>query len=106
MPSACPSAMIETKPKRRWFRFGLRTLFVVATALALVIGWQANIAHRRRAMSFVLGSSEQGHFPPLPVAINIQNPAYTTLAHFGAPNDTGDSADRDLSSLRRACGGL
>lgn len=28
-----------TSPRRRLFRFGLRTLFVVVTALAIPIGW-------------------------------------------------------------------
>ena len=31
--------MTETKPKRRWFRFSLRTLFVLVTAIAVFIGW-------------------------------------------------------------------
>jgi hypothetical protein len=34
-------------PKRRWFRWSLRTLFVVATLLAGVVGWQAWRWHRR-----------------------------------------------------------
>jgi hypothetical protein len=33
--------MTETKPKRRWFRFGLRTLFVLMTIFGVVSGWVA-----------------------------------------------------------------
>ena len=29
--------MIETKPKRRWFRFGLRTLFIAITLISILI---------------------------------------------------------------------
>jgi hypothetical protein len=33
--------MNETKPKRRWFRFGLRTLFVLVTIVGVCAGWVA-----------------------------------------------------------------
>ena len=33
--------MTETKPKRRWFRFSLRTLFVLVTIISLPFGWIA-----------------------------------------------------------------
>ena len=31
--------MTETKPKRRWFRFSLRTLFVLVTIIGVAAGW-------------------------------------------------------------------
>jgi hypothetical protein len=34
--------MTETKPKRRWFRFSLRTLFVLVTVIGVAAGWLAN----------------------------------------------------------------
>ena len=34
-------------PKRRWFRFTLRTLFVVVTVCACWLGWQIHIVHER-----------------------------------------------------------
>jgi hypothetical protein len=37
-------------PGRRWFRFSLRTLFVVVTIVACWLGWNVNIVHQRRAM--------------------------------------------------------
>src|SRR5436190_21469206 len=33
--------MTESKPKRRWFRFSLRTLFVVVTVIGIGAGWVA-----------------------------------------------------------------
>jgi hypothetical protein len=37
-----------TAPCRRWFRFSLRTLFVVVTVLACWLGWQVNVVAQRR----------------------------------------------------------
>jgi hypothetical protein len=41
--------MTTHAPKRRWFRFSLRTMFVVVTAASCWLGWNANIVHRRLA---------------------------------------------------------
>ena len=40
--------MTETKPKRRWFRFRLRTLLVVMTALCVWLGFKVNAARRQK----------------------------------------------------------
>jgi hypothetical protein len=40
--------MNETKLKRRWFRFSLRTLFVLVTILCLWLGYQVNWIWQRR----------------------------------------------------------
>ena len=45
--------MTESKPKRRWFRFSLRTLFVLVLIFALPmawLSWQLSIARYRLAM--------------------------------------------------------
>lgn len=34
--------------RRHWFRFGLRTMFVVLTVFSLWLGWQAKIVRDRR----------------------------------------------------------
>ena len=34
--------MTETKPKRRWFRFSLRTLFVLVTIIGKRLGYSFN----------------------------------------------------------------
>ena len=39
LPAAWGTAMIETKPKRRWFRFSLRTFLVVITLFGGWLGW-------------------------------------------------------------------
>ncbi len=36
-------------PKRRWFNYSLRTLFVVVTVLCVWLGWNVNIVQQRRA---------------------------------------------------------
>ena len=36
---------------RRWFRFTLRTMFVLLTVSALAVGWQFRIVHERRAVA-------------------------------------------------------
>src|SRR5262245_14455321 len=44
--------MTETKPKRRWFRFSLRTLFVGVTVIGIAAGWvvyQLNWIRQRHA---------------------------------------------------------
>jgi hypothetical protein len=46
--------MTETKPKRRWFRFSLRMLFVLVTLVGVVAGWvayQLNWIRQRREFS-------------------------------------------------------
>ncbi len=39
-----------TTPKRRWFRFTLRTLFVVVTVFGVWLGYEFNVVHQRNAM--------------------------------------------------------
>jgi len=44
-----------TAPKRRWFRYSLRTLFVVVTLFACWLGWNpSRIRERERVMKVVL----------------------------------------------------
>ena len=50
MPDA---SLAAAPPKRRWYQFSLRTLFVVVTLLAIpcsYVGWQAGIVRKREAM--------------------------------------------------------
>jgi hypothetical protein len=66
--------MSET-PKRRWFQFGIGTLFVLVTALAAILGWasyQLNWIRQRREMvsrpdvEAWCHAWADGHFPPAP----------------------------------------
>src|SRR5205085_3035320 len=34
---------------RRWFRFGLRTLFIVVTLLCCYLAWESSVVRKRRA---------------------------------------------------------
>lgn len=40
---------MATQPHRRWFQFGLRTMFVVVTVVAVFIGYHVNWIQQRRA---------------------------------------------------------
>ena len=40
----------STPPRRRWFQFGLRTMFVVVTVFAVWLGLELNYIHERKAM--------------------------------------------------------
>ncbi len=39
--------MTDAKPKRRWFRFSLRTLFLAITVFCLWFAWRANVVRER-----------------------------------------------------------
>jgi hypothetical protein len=41
-------AVSNPAPKRRWLRFSLRTLFIVMTVVACLMGWQGRIVAQRR----------------------------------------------------------
>jgi len=44
--------MTETKPKRRWFSFSLRTLFVFVTIVGVWLGFQVSaVYHRKQLLS-------------------------------------------------------
>jgi hypothetical protein len=44
--------MTETKPKRGWFRFSLRTMFVLVTIIGVWLGFQVStVYHRKRLLS-------------------------------------------------------
>ena len=36
------------KPRRRWFRFSLRTMLVLVTVISVYLGWAANWKRQRR----------------------------------------------------------
>jgi hypothetical protein len=47
MSANLESNALEAKPKRRWFRFSLRTLFVLITACAIFFGWELHWKNQR-----------------------------------------------------------
>ena len=42
LPAAWGNEMNESKSKRRWFRYSLRTLFVLVTIMAVASAWYAH----------------------------------------------------------------
>jgi len=40
---------MNDKPRRRWFNFSLRTLFIVVTALCCWLGWEMSVVRSRQA---------------------------------------------------------
>lgn len=44
------NARMQAPGKRRWFRFGLRTMFVVVTVLACWLGYELSWVRQRRAV--------------------------------------------------------
>ena len=40
--------MIEAKPKRRWFRFSLRTFLVIVTLICVWLGWEFSSARKQK----------------------------------------------------------
>lgn len=42
---------MSTPPRRRWIQFGMRTMFVVVTAIAVWLGWELNYIRERREFS-------------------------------------------------------
>jgi hypothetical protein len=53
--------MVE-KPARRWFRFSLRTIFLLVTLLCCWLGWESSIVHRRRAVLREFGAGHGYQF--------------------------------------------
>ncbi|MBI2825910.1 MAG: hypothetical protein HYX69_14590 [Planctomycetia bacterium] len=42
-------AEAQSKPRRRWFQFGLGTMFLLVTLFALWLAWELNFIHQRQA---------------------------------------------------------
>ena len=51
--------MTENKPKRRWFRFSLRTLFVLVTLLAMLLGYGVHVLQVVHLRSALRGNLEK-----------------------------------------------
>jgi hypothetical protein len=60
--------MTEIKPKRRRFRFSLRTLFVLVTITGIVSGWMAYQLNWIRERHDFLNRHPQTYIYPLPGA--------------------------------------
>jgi hypothetical protein len=50
------------KPRRRWFQFGLSTVFVVMTSLAVFLAYNVNWMRQRRALVVAPGDADTRYF--------------------------------------------
>ena len=64
--------MNTDKPRRRWFRFGLRTMFVVLTVFGVWLGWQVNIVQKRKNLRPWI--EEHQVMPSTLIGIHIPHP--------------------------------
>src|SRR4249919_3316018 len=83
-------------PKRRWFRFSLRTMFVVVTIFGVWLGWQLNIVRERKA---ILVEMEQTHRV---VYQGVESKAASY--QYQAPLSEEDVKHIRISPLRRLLG--
>lgn len=91
-----------TAPKHRWFRFGLRTMFVGVTAVCAGIGWVAwniHLMHLRPVVMYRFykrgGGNEAGysHKRELPLLWRLWGMSHFE-ADFELPRDRFTEADR------------
>ncbi len=94
---------MTTAPNRRWFRFSLRTLFVVVTCLGCLLGWLAYnlnwIRERRHAVRWLSqqelfgpGMVKSEHQPELPWSLRVlgEDPSYDVVWVFPGPEEFVD----------------
>jgi hypothetical protein len=55
---------MNEKPRRRWLRFGLRTLFVSVTLLCCWLGWETSVVRERKAVMAEYQANGMFHFTP------------------------------------------
>ena len=101
--------MTETKPKRRWFRFSLRTLFVLMTVIGVWLGYQASSVRQRKQLLSRLDSVVHGL--PTYKTVNRNGQQFVLNGDFATPADLQLSWIGDYSAInsflafvyRKAC---
>jgi hypothetical protein len=97
-------------PKRRWFRFSLRTLFVVVTVIGIWLGWNFNTAQRRRAALDKARVASENDIVPWAIATAPDAPDQmdSRLAALAASKECRrrgfSTMDRHISAIRRWMG--
>jgi hypothetical protein len=89
--------MTDVKPKRRWFRFSLRTLFVLVTVLCLWLAYQMSFVHQRKRLLSRLDSVVPGRYPTYETAIRNGEPC-VLVGEVVTPSEC------QLSWIRKAFG--
>ena len=99
--------MTETKPKRRWFRFSLRTLFVLVTIIGIAAGWvtyQLNwIRERHSAGKWVVQNYDVAWgnrlvSPPLALRLYGESPSFHMVIRLRKTDDLKPSLKPRLNS--------
>jgi len=88
--------MTEAKPKRRWFRFSRRTLFVLVTVFCVWLGNQVSSDHQRKQLLSRLDSAVHGF--PTYKTVNKNDQPFVLNGDFATP------AELQPSWIRRAFG--
>ena len=85
---------MDEKPKRRWFSFSLRTMFVVVTIFGVWLGWQLKIVRERKAVLAEIKRTEKSQF----------DDDYIGLESEFDPDDRVDLESARISFGRRLLG--
>ena len=82
-------------PTNRWYRFRLRTLFVVVTVIACWLGYELNWIQERQQVRAWLETSEHSWYAPSLVGAKVQANAPWGLSLFGEKGVVGIGVDVD-----------
>ena len=82
-------------PKRRWFAFSLRTMFMVVTVACVWLGYNLNwIRQRHKALDWLEASPESWYSPYAGPKSKLQARAPWSLRMFGERGIVGIGMDR------------
>ena len=102
--------MNESKPKpRRWFRFSLRTMFLLVTVLCVWLGWHSSAVQERHAVMMMI--SAKGGLAHSPANFMYPGPFQSQIRfalgdvplqkHFFLADDRGFTPE-ETSRIQRA----
>ena len=89
--------MSEPNSKRRWFRYSLRTLFVLVTILCVYLAWQVRIVQQRKQLLAKIEAASGARFQPFNTIAQLD-----AIFVLGGPVQFPDQ--RRVSFIRRLLG--
>jgi hypothetical protein len=91
---------MNDQPRRRWFRFSLRTMFVIVTLFACWIGWQTSIVRERKAVLKEMKGNPSFHVTTVSERLDWAVPPFAPLPKVPLVRGwLGDEAVFSLSIL-------